>query len=103
MTVSRPQLDVYLQQLLQVPLFKDYCPNGLQIEGAAMIDKVVFGVTASQALIDRAVSVGAQAIIVHHGYFWRSEPDVIVGMKQRRIKSLLSNDINLWAYHLPLD
>ena len=103
MTVSRQELNDYLQQLLQVALFKDYCPNGLQVEGAEQISKIVLGVTASQALVDKAVQVGAQAVIVHHGYFWRSEPEAIVGMKQRRIKSLLVNDINLWAYHLPLD
>ncbi len=103
MAISRQQLNDYLQQLLQVSLFKDYCPNGLQVEGAENVSKIVLGVTASQALIDKAVSVEAQAIIVHHGYFWRSEPEAIVGMKQRRIKSLLVNDINLWAYHLPLD
>ena len=103
MTVSRQALNDYLQQLLQVALFKDYCPNGLQVEGAEQISKIVFGVTASQALVDKSVALGAQAMIVHHGYFWRNEPEAIVGMKQRRIKSLLVNDINLWAYHLPLD
>lgn len=103
MSISRHQLNAYLQDLLQPHLFKDYSPNGLQVEGAEVIDKVVLGVTASQALIDEAVARQAQAMIVHHGYFWKSEVEVIVGMKQRRIKSLLLNDINLWAYHLPLD
>ena len=103
MSILRPQLDQHLAQLLQTSLFKDYCPNGLQVEGAEEISKVVFGVTATQALIDRAIAEKAQAIIVHHGYFWRNELDAIVGMKQRRIKSLLVNDINLWAFHLPLD
>ena len=103
MSILRPQLDQHLAQLLQTSLFKDYCPNGLQVEGAEEISKVVFGVTATQALIDRAIAEKAQAIIVHHGYFWRNESDAIVGMKQRRIKSLLVNDINLWAFHLPLD
>jgi len=103
MTVSRQELNNHLQQLLQVALFKDYCPNGLQVEGAQQISKIVLGVTASQALVDKAVQIGAQAMIVHHGYFWRNEAEAIVGMKQRRIKSLLVNDINLWAYHLPLD
>ena len=103
MSIGRQQLHSYLQNLMQPQLFKDYSPNGLQVEGAAQLDKLVLGVTASQALIDAAVERQAQGIIVHHGYFWKSEPEVIVGMKQRRIKSLLLNDINLWAYHLPLD
>ncbi len=103
MSIARHELHTYLQNLLQPHLFKDYCPNGLQVEGAQHIDKLVLGVTASQALIDAAIERQAQGIIVHHGYFWKSEPEVIVGMKQRRIKSLLLNDINLWAYHLPLD
>lgn len=103
MSISRQQLNAYLQDLMQPHLFKDYSPNGLQVEGGEQIGKLVLGVTASQALIDAAIARQAQGIIVHHGYFWKSEPEVIVGMKQRRIKSLLVHDINLWGYHLPLD
>ena len=103
MTILRQQLSDHLNQLLQVSLFNDYCDNGLQVEGADRISKIVLGVTASQALLDKAIERQAQAVIVHHGYFWRSESAAIVGMKQRRIKSLLVNDINLWAFHLPLD
>ena len=92
-----------LNSLLNVGLIKDYCPNGLQIEGSAFVQKVITGVTASQALIDRAVEEGADTIIVHHGYFWKNENPVISGMKKRRLSSLLVNDINLIAYHLTLD
>ena len=103
MTILRQQLDAYLNKLLHVSLFKDYCFNGLQVEGAINISKLVLGVTASQSLVDKAIELQAQAIIVHHGYFWRNEPEAIVGMKKHRIKSLLLSDINLWAFHLPLD
>lgn len=92
-----------LNDLLRVSEFKDYAPNGLQVEGKAEIHRVIFGVTASQALIARAISEKADAIIVHHGYFWRGETPNVVGMKRQRLASLLANDINLYAYHLPLD
>ena len=92
-----------LDTLLQADLVKDYCPNGLQIEGRHEIKKIVTGVTASQALIDEALAKGADALLVHHGYFWKNEPYPIVGMKKRRISTLLHHDINLIAYHLPLD
>ena len=81
----------------------DYAPNGLQVEGKAEIQKIVTGVTASQALIDYAATQGADAVLVHHGYFWKNENPCIRGMKGKRIKTLLLNDINLYAYHLPLD
>ncbi len=101
--MNRDDLLHELNQLLKPHLFKDYCPNGLQVEGKSEIKKVVTGVTASQALIDQAIEVQADAILVHHGYFWKNEPEVIVGVKQQRIKKLLAHDINLIAYHLPLD
>ncbi|BBP45311.1 GTP cyclohydrolase 1 type 2 [Thiosulfatimonas sediminis] len=101
--MQRHILEKYIDELLQVELYKDYAPNGLQVEGKSKIRKIVTGVTASQALIDAAIDLGADAILVHHGYFWKSEPQQIIGFKQRRIKSLLLNDINLFAYHLPLD
>ncbi|MBL6823877.1 MAG: Nif3-like dinuclear metal center hexameric protein [Luminiphilus sp.] len=88
---------------LCVERFKDYCPNGLQVEGKAEIAVLVSGVTACQALLDRAVALQADAILVHHGYFWRGEDQRLVGMRARRIKTLLTADINLFAYHLPLD
>ncbi len=93
----------YLKEILQPDRFSDYCPNGLQVEGRPEIQSIVTGVTASQALIDRAVAINADAILVHHGYFWRGEPAEIVGIKKRRIQTLLQRDINLFAYHLPLD
>ncbi|MCY7296382.1 Nif3-like dinuclear metal center hexameric protein [Alteromonas sp. a30] len=93
----------YLDELLIPWQFKDYCPNGLQVEGKSQVQKVVTGVTASQALIDAAIDINADAILVHHGYFWKGESAVVTGMKRNRLKALLENDINLYAYHLPLD
>ena len=82
---------------------KDYCPNGLQIEGKPEIKNIVTGVTASLDLINHAIKLNADAIIVHHGFFWKSEDSCITGMKKTRIKALLDNNISLYAYHLPLD
>ncbi|MDY6980403.1 MAG: Nif3-like dinuclear metal center hexameric protein [Pseudomonadota bacterium] len=93
----------YLDDLLEVERFSDYCPNGLQVEGGATINRLVCGVTASQALIEAAVEAGADALLVHHGYFWKGEAAPIVGIKKRRIARLLENGISLLAYHLPLD
>jgi dinuclear metal center YbgI/SA1388 family protein len=81
----------------------DYCPNGLQIEGSSEVKKIISGVTASQALIDEAVARNADLLLVHHGYFWKGEPQAIVGIKKKRIQTLLKHDISLLAYHLPLD
>jgi len=92
-----------LDQFLEIHQFKDYCPNGLQIEGREQVKKVVTGVTANQALIDTAIAHNADAILVHHGFFWKGEAQQIVGMKYHRIKALIENGINLYAYHLPLD
>lgn len=103
MACSRQQLSEFLDNLLEPERFQDYCPNGLQVEGKNEIHRLVTGVTASQALIDEAIKRGADAILVHHGYFWRGEQPCLTGMKARRIRSLLSADINLFAYHLPLD
>nr|WP_166637647.1 Nif3-like dinuclear metal center hexameric protein [Marinomonas balearica] len=89
--------------LLNPQLFRDYAPNGLQVEGKDTISKVVTGVTASQALIDKAVEMKADALVVHHGYFWKGEAPEITGMKYRRISALIKNDINLFGYHLPMD
>jgi dinuclear metal center YbgI/SA1388 family protein len=84
-------------------MISDYCPNGLQVEGSDDINRVITGVTASQALIDEAIKQKADCILVHHGYFWKGEPQTITGIKMRRIKSLLTHNINLFAYHLPID
>lgn len=93
----------YTQQLMQVERFKDYCPNGLQVEGRAEVRKIVTGVTASMALLQAALKANADLILVHHGYFWRNEDARIVGIKRNRIAFLMKHDLNLMAYHLPLD
>lgn len=93
----------YTQELMQVERFKDYCPNGLQVEGKAEIRKIVTGVSASMALLEAAKQANADLILVHHGYFWRNEDPRVVGIKRNRLAFLLKNDLNLMAYHLPLD
>lgn len=101
--IQRETLLAYLEDLLNVGAFADYAPNGLQVEGRGEVKKIVGGVTACQALVDAAVERGADALLVHHGYFWKGESPCITGIKQRRLKALLAADINLLAYHLPLD
>jgi dinuclear metal center YbgI/SA1388 family protein len=101
--MQRNELVKYLNQLFQADKFKDYCPNGLQIEGTAEINKIVCGVSLSQELIDYAISQNADAIIVHHGIFWNKDAYQITGIKYQRIAKLIKHDINLIAYHLPLD
>ena len=103
MAVGLNDLVREIDRELQPGLFKDYCPNGLQVEGRKDIRKLVTGVTACQSLIDKAIEKNADAILVHHGYFWRGEDAVITGMKRRRIEALLNHNISLIAYHLPLD
>ena len=97
------ELTHYTQQLMQAERFKDYCPNGLQIEGRHEVRKIVTGVTASMALLEAAHEANADLILVHHGYFWRNEDARIVGIKRNRIAYLMKHDLNLMAYHLPLD
>jgi len=101
--ISSTELDEYCKNYLEVARFDDYCPNGLQIEGKSEINNIIAGVSANQALIDRAIDENTDAIFVHHGFFWKSENQSITGIKKNRIKALLDNDINLFAYHLPLD
>lgn len=96
-------LQHHLDELLEVARLRDYCPNGLQVEGRAELARVLCGVTASQALLDAAVAGRYDAVLVHHGYFWRGEDGRVVGMRKRRLATLLNNDISLLAYHLPLD
>ena len=103
MTVTLLELQAELDELLQPARFKDYCPNGLQVEGKPVVSKLVSGVTASHALIEAAIVARADALLVHHGYFWRNENPALVGIRKNRIKLLLANDISLLAYHLPLD
>ncbi len=101
--VALMELTGYLNDLLRVERFSDYCPNGLQVEGRSEVRRVVGGVTACQPLLDYAAAIGADALLVHHGYFWKGEPAAIVGMKRRRLGTLLGHDMSLLAYHLPLD
>jgi len=101
--VTRNECLTYLETLLEPNRFHDYCPNGLQVAGSDEIHNLVTGVTASQALLEAALDEGADTILVHHGYFWKGEDPRIVGIKQKRLKQLLINNVNLIAYHLPLD
>lgn len=103
MTVSLSHLVAEADRVLRPDLFQDYCPNGLQVEGRSDVARLVTGVTACQALLERAIALEADAVLVHHGYFWRGEPAVVTGMKQRRLALLLQHGISLIAYHLPLD
>lgn len=103
MSVALREMVSYLDTLLEPWRFQDYCPNGLQVEGRSSVTKLASGVTASQRLLDAAAEWGADAILVHHGYFWKGEQQAVVGMKRRRLATLLGNDISLLAYHLPLD
>jgi dinuclear metal center YbgI/SA1388 family protein len=100
---ARTAVEGYLNQLLQPERFKDYGPNGLQVEGVAEIQTVVSGVTASLALIDAAIETGADALLVHHGLFWRGYDGRLTGWLKKRVERLMANGINLFAYHLPLD
>lgn len=101
--VSTRRLAEWLDSMLQPQRFKDYCPNGLQVEGKDTIRHIITGVTASQALLDLAVKQQADAILVHHGWFWKSETPVLTGAKRRRIATALQHDLNVFAFHLPLD
>ncbi len=101
--INNKALSTYCNEYLNVAKFADYCPNGMQIEGKYNINKIISGVSANQDLIDRAIDERADALLVHHGFFWKGEDLAIIGIKKNRIKTLLENDINLFAYHLPLD
>lgn len=102
-TIASNALADYLAKTLDITRFRDYCPNGMQVQGRDEIGYIVSGVTASAALLQAAIDDGADAILVHHGYFWRGEDMRVIGQKQRRLKLLLQHDVNLFAYHLPLD
>jgi dinuclear metal center YbgI/SA1388 family protein len=99
----RSEIDSYLSALLQTASFKDYGPNGLQVEGRDEVRRIVSGVTASRALIDAAIDAEADALLVHHGLFWRGHDGRVTGWLKQRLQRLLAHDINLYAYHLPLD
>ncbi len=97
------ELERIINKELQVTRYRDYAPNGLQVEGKTEINTIVTGVTACQKLLDKAVELNADAVLVHHGFFWKNEVQTLTGIKYRRIKTLLTHDINLFGYHLPLD
>mgnify|MGYP001810024366 CR=1 FL=1 len=101
--MNRSELSSCLNQLLEPARFKDYCPNGLQVEGRDEIRRVLCGVTASLALVEAAIERGVDAIVVHHGWFWRGEDPRVIATRKTRLARLLTHDINLFAYHLPLD
>lgn len=97
------ELEDYTGRLLEVDRFRDYCPNGLQVEGARRIRKIATGVTASLSFLEKAINAGADAVFVHHGYFWKNEDARIVGIRKNRIGLLMESGMSLYAYHLPLD
>lgn len=101
--VSRAELQAWLNETLQPEGFKDYCPNGLQVQGSERISHLVAGVTASLQFLRAAKAAGADAVLVHHGWFWRGEDPRLIGLKYARLEVLMSAQINLFGYHLPLD
>ncbi|QRN41416.1 MAG: Nif3-like dinuclear metal center hexameric protein [Neisseriaceae bacterium] len=101
--MQREKLLSYLNQLLSIDLFYDYCPLGLQVEGKENVIKIVTAVTASLRAIDFATKHNADMLLVHHGIFWKNEADIVIGWKRKRLKKILEFDLNLVAYHLPLD
>lgn len=103
MSVALTELGIYIDQCLRTDQFQDYCPNGLQVEGKPQVVRLATGVTACQSFLDAAIDWGADAVLVHHGYFWRGEAPQVVGIKRRRLATLLVNEVSLLAYHLPLD
>lgn len=101
--VDTAELSAWLNDTLQPQRFNDYCPNGLQVEGKPAIRHIITGVTASRALLEEAIRRKADAVFVHHGWFWKNEDARLVGMKRERIALALKHDLNVFAYHLPLD
>jgi dinuclear metal center YbgI/SA1388 family protein len=101
--IARNELVAYLDDLLDAGRMSDFCPNGLQVEGAQTVRRVVTGVSACVELFEHAASAAAEAVLVHHGVFWRGDPLELVGYRRRRLAELIRHDINLIAYHLPLD
>jgi dinuclear metal center YbgI/SA1388 family protein len=101
--IKRAELAAYLSEYLDCGRYQDYAPNGIQVEGRDSIQQICTAVTASEEIIQKAAVLQADVILVHHGYFWKGEAPVVTGMKRRRIGALISHDMNLFAYHLPLD
>ncbi len=102
-SIHRDQLAQYLRDLLDPNMMADYCPNGLQVEGKPQVRRLLTGVTASQAFIDLAVERQADAILVHHGLMWKGDPQVLTGFRKQRLQAVLGAQLNVFAYHLPLD
>ena len=100
---ERSEVEAFLQQLLRPEAFKDYGPNGLQVEGRREVRRLASGVTASLAFIDAALAAGADTLFVHHGLFWRGQDGCLTGWLKARVARLLASEVNLFAYHLPLD
>lgn len=103
MSVRRDVLVAYLDTLLEVPGSRDYGPNGLQVEGRSEVRRIVTGVSACEPLFSAARERAADAVLVHHGIFWDSAPSTLVGFRYRRVRELILGEVNLLAYHLPLD
>ena len=101
--MQRKELETYLDGYLDVGRFRDYSPNGLQVEGREYVERIATGVTASLELVTAAIEAQADAIIVHHGYFWRGEDARLTGLRRRRVAMLIENNVNLFGFHLPLD
>ncbi len=101
--MQRTELETYLNLYLEIARFRDYCPNGLQVEGRAEVRVIATGVTASLDFVRAAIEHGADALLVHHGYFWRGEDGRVTGVRRERLALLLKNNLNLLAFHLPLD
>ena len=97
------ELEQYIQELLDIGRFQDYAPNGLQVEGRPEIQTIATAVSASLNVIEQAIEKGVDALLVHHGYFWKGESAQIRGIKKNRLSALIKSDMNLFAYHLPLD
>ena len=100
---DRKNIESNLRELLRPELFKDYGPNGLQVEGRQEVRRIASGVTASLAFIDAAIEAGADALLVHHGLFWRGHDGCLTGWLRQRVARLMAHDVSLFAYHLPLD
>ena len=101
--MDRDRLIAALDEKLEIGAYRDYAPNGLQVAGGEVVRSIMTAVTASQRAIDAAVARGVDLLLVHHGYFWKGEDSRVIGMKQQRLRALLTAEINLVAYHLPLD
>ncbi|HEX4879622.1 MAG TPA: Nif3-like dinuclear metal center hexameric protein [Limnobacter sp.] len=102
-SVDRNVLESELRDLLDPARMSDYCPNGLQLEGKPRIERLITGVTASKALIDLAIEKEADAILVHHGLMWKGDPQVLTGFRKARLQAAMAHNLNVFAYHLPLD